>query len=165
MIHLLGLCGPAQVGKDTACEQIQKLHPDCKRQAFADALKADIHLLPGISSQDKAALRDLYVAYGKVCRAVDHQYWIKRLMRILNPLDARPVIITDVRYANEVSWIQARNGIVIRILRAKCGPANHEEAESFAEIEAKYPNMIKVVNNSTPADLALRILEKLPKTG
>ncbi len=79
--------------------------------------------------EHKRVGRTLLVEYGRLGRAVDPDYWIKRLL--LPPARA---CITDVRYANECQWIWSKGGIVFEIVRPGVGPANAEEERSFAEI-------------------------------
>lgn len=156
-MKIIGLCGYAQVGKDTACSVIRLLHPEWKRYAFADALKYDIHQLPGVpNSPSKEALRPLYVEYGKLGRTGDADYWVHRLWNRFGTVDPGPIIITDVRYLNEVRRILTSGGKVVRIVRAGYGPANDEEARSFEEIEKTY-SLPKVLNDSTPEELGLKV--------
>lgn len=128
--RVVGLWGAATVGKDT----IQK-HLGMPRAAFADALKEDLapvfkQLGLDVGNPDHKKIgRNLLVEYGRLGRIVDADYWIKRLF-----LPPSAAVITDVRYINEMKWIWAKGGIVFEIIRPGVGPANAEEARSFAEI-------------------------------
>lgn len=167
----VGLCGYARVGKDTAAEHMVEY----ERFAFADALKNEASKmmeaigLPADWSDPvfKARWRPLLVALGAGRRATDPDYWIKRLIYTLaarNIAKRDNVVITDVRYANEVQWILGQGGTVIRIERPGHAPANSEESRSFLEIDSMYPKMPTVVNDGTPADLVQKVLIEIQKT-
>jgi hypothetical protein len=68
------------------------------------------------------------------------------------------VVVTDVRYKNEVAAILARGGKVVRLHRPGLGPANREEERSIAEIEATWALPV-VANYGTPADLGQRVMK------
>lgn len=144
---IIGLCGNARSGKDTFCEYAKKALSSKKvgaaRAAFADELKKDLDSLCrhkiGVSaftedSKEKEIIRPLLVTYGtEVIRKLDEDWWINKLERSLavhQHMNLIP-IITDVRYPNELKWIQQKhNGVCIHITRKGVGPANKEEKEN-----------------------------------
>lgn len=157
--HLIGLCGYAQSGKDTAAANMPNWH----RFAFADALKADLLTLLAdvgcnLSDADhKAKARPLLVAWGATARAFCPAYWIERLFRAVDFAQRDRVVISDVRYPNEVLEILARGGQVVRIERPGIGPANSEEARSIGEIERMFC-LPRITNDCDPAELGRRVL-------
>lgn len=163
-MKLIGLCGYAQVGKDTAAENM----PGWTRFAFADALKRD--LAPILASvgcdlnnpAHKREARNLLVQYGEVCRAFRPNYWIERLFAsiIIDGKNGDPIVITDVRYLNEVKAILNRGGHVVRIERPGFEPANETESISIKLIDLDFRLPI-VVNDGTPEELGRRVLEAL----
>ena len=166
----VGLCGYAQVGKDTCAAHM----PGFARWAFADALKIDATAMLGAIGQIaawsdpafKQRWRPLLVALGAGMRAADPDHWIKRLIYRMVRDGAQAednVVITDVRYVNEVRWVLSKGGVVVRIRRGGFGPANEEEARSFEEIERAYPSMPEVENDGTPADMAGKVLVEIQK--
>lgn len=167
----VGLCGYAQTGKDTAAEHLVNY----QRFAFADGLKTDASKMLaaiGIAADwrdgaFKARWRPLLVALGAGMRASHPDYWIKRLIYSIVTAGIGPrdnIVITDVRYANEVQWILGQRGVVVRVDRPDYGPANEEEERSFFEIESMYGSMPRVMNDGTPADLAQKVLLEIQKT-
>lgn len=162
-LSIIGLCGYAQVGKDTAAANM----PGWTRFAFADALKADLApMLSDIGCDldkplDKAKARPLLVAWGATARAFQPNYWIERLFRALDfaRLNAEipRVVITDVRYSNEVKAILDCGGKVVRIHRPGYGPANSEEHTSFFKIESDH-DLPEVMNGGTPEELGRKVL-------
>jgi hypothetical protein len=144
---IIGVCGHARSGKDTFCEQaksiLSKKNIGAARAAFADELKKDLDDLCrhkiGISaftqnSKEKEIIRPLLVTYGtEVIRKMDENWWINRLEKTLGVHQHMNLIpiVTDVRYPNEMEWIQKKhNGVVVYINRKGVGPANSEEKKN-----------------------------------
>lgn len=144
---IIGLSGHGRSGKDTFCRLAKRFLSEKKvaaaRVAFADELKKDLDPLCrhniGCSaftedSEQKELIRPLLVAYGTdVIRKMDENWWIERLEKKL-PLyfdvDIIPVV-TDVRYPNEMEWVQKEhNGVCVHITRKGVGPANAEEKKN-----------------------------------
>lgn len=163
-MKLIGLCGYAQSGKDSAASTMKGWY----RAAFADHLKKDLHPLLQMVGCDvsnpahKAIARGLLVEWGRTARAFKPAFWIDRLFSGLR--ENGKIVITDVRYANEIRAIVDRGGIVVRILRPGYGPANEEEALSFKAIEAKFHLPI-IRNNGTLQSLGKRVLEVAKSLG
>ena len=162
---IIGLCGYAKVGKDTAAQNMNGF----TRFAFADPLKHDIYEMIVCSGlmkkdgtdidlvQDKEQLRPLLVEWGRTARSFDLNFWIDRTMKLVRAhLRAYPdsnVVITDVRYINEIKAILDLGGQVVGIKRSGCGPANEEERLSFETIERLYPELPFIINNGTKEEL------------
>lgn len=148
---VIGLCGVAQSGKDTFCKHAINLFKSqnvkCERVSFADALKADVDpfLRQKLSisaftndSKEKSLIRDFLVAYGtKLMRKIDDYYWINKVSSQVKANMDNDVmtIITDIRYVNEMKWVQEELlGKCIHISRIKEGkyiePANAEETNN-----------------------------------
>lgn len=145
---IVGLGHRRDVGKDTAAELLRKLIPSeitVERRAFADALKDDcerIFAYAGhatrkhydLAREDREVVlpalgktpRELWIEYGNKMRAIDPAIWINRC---LFEARAQIVVISDVRYPNEVDAIHANGGYVVRIdnPRAK---KHHDEADT-----------------------------------
>lgn len=176
-LKLIGFCGYARSGKDTAAKALIDL--GWMRVAFADALKADVAyaiqrsfsvigggaLCETLIEDHKEEFRPLLVEYGRAMRRVRASYWIDRLMRhVAGAQDLRKrfgepehkFVITDVRYQNEVDAIHAAGGKVIMILRSGVLPANAEEADSFSRVA---PDVI-ISNDGDIRGLHLRVLEQ-----
>lgn len=167
---LIGLCGCARCGKDTAAKRL--IEKGWRRVAFADALKADvIYALTRATKKayvpradhpswtmfedpaSKEKLRPLMVEYGRAMRAIKDDYWIQRLLRDYLRGAGR-FVVTDVRYANEANWIRERGGKVIRIVRPGFEPVNAEETASLKLVSADF----EVLNDSTPETLGQIVL-------
>ena len=172
MGYLIGLCGYAQVGKDTAA----RFMPGWRREAFGDELRAD--LAPVLQQIDRVAFangwadglhlrelkRPVLVAYAEAMRAIEPTYWVGRLWGQLAERSYGNVVITDVRNVHEVERILDPGfgfislGIIF-IDRPGYGPANEVEAKSIQEIMARWPDRFpRVVNDGTPEELGAKIL-------
>jgi len=156
---IVGFSGFAQTGKDTAAEQF--IQNGFVRIAFADALKREVEKMlhtAGVrvdlinNEQDKKDWRDFLVYWGAKRREQSESYWVKRLIfsaasRRLH-LDMDNIVIPDVRYKNEVEWIEGHKGLVIRLHRPEHGPKNDEEEKSFQQID-KHCTLPQVNNDGT----------------
>jgi len=103
----------------------------------------------------------LLVALGAGMRDIQPRYWLRELAIQMERQRIKPesdIVITDVRYSNEISWIHDRGGIVVRIHRPGYEPANSEEARSFHQISVDYPRLPNVTNDGTPEQLAKKVL-------
>lgn len=149
---VIGLCGVARSGKDTFCETALSLFKEqglkAHRISFADALKNDVKdfLLDkvGISpftnkDSEKDVIRDFLVAYGtKLMRKIDQNYWISKVQEQVrtNMENDEISIFTDIRYENEIDWIQEElDGYCIHITRKSPSgnavpPANPDEEQN-----------------------------------
>lgn len=172
---IIGICGFAKVGKDTAAANM----PGFKRFAFADPLKHDVQPMLDYLNVDvndpkiKEQIRPLLVAWGAVARSFIPMFWIDRTMeRVMNYVhfhQTEPpvpgvvrvtgnVVITDVRYLNELDAIKAAGGKCVYIVRPGYGPANSEEERSIEEIIMKRV-VPTVVNDGTPEELGAEVLQ------
>lgn len=139
---IIGLCGYAQVGKDTAAAGLENF----TRLAFADALKREVQTMlveagmPVDLTDDAAKVewRPLLVLWGRKRREQDPAYWIKRLIVraafLKLSLRGDDIVLTDVRYLNEAQWVVDHGGRGVYIDRPGFGPANEEEGRSIPEV-------------------------------
>ncbi len=160
-MKIIGLCGYSRTGKDTAAANM----PGWTRFAFADALKEDLHSFADLlhvqisrfTPEEKEKFRPLMVAWGATARTFSPGFWIRRLRTAIDlfPPENPKIVITDVRYRDEVDAIYRWGGKVVYIERPGYSPGNDEEKRSFKEIDVKLP---VVVNDSTPEELGKRVL-------
>lgn len=165
--RIIGLAGYAKTGKDTI---FGALRGEFERVAFADPLKAKTFAaFPQLQSLAKEVVRPLLVDVGASYRAWDADYWIDQgrlsVAKLRASLPKASICITDVRYVNEVNWIQNElGGVVYRVRRivddVEIGPANEEERRSFAAIDSAYPDLPVVWNNWSPRAAGLQVLAR-----
>jgi hypothetical protein len=178
--QVIGFCGYAGVGKDTAFRMMEKLFPQLRghRVAFADELKADVQKCIdalkalGIDTEtvefnDK--FREMWVSWGHVSRSFDPLIWVKRANPAINELKQRGwVFITDVRYYNEIVTLRReKKATIFFIDRPDHYPANEEEAASFGEIMNNAHELFDphggfyFKNDGTPEELGEKIKARI----
>ena len=154
---IIGLCGYAQTGKDSLYLMVQDKF---KRFAFADLLKGEvISMLERVginadfgSAEEKTFWRDMLVFWGRKQRQIDPDYWVDKVLcasdfeQVFHDND---VIITDVRYQNEVNKIMELGGQVIRIRRPDFEANNEEELTTISIIDRKHPELPVLVNDGS----------------
>jgi len=176
---IIGFCGYARVGKNTAAEELMKLVPDVDYECigYADALKADLrkcvewameHDIDTNAPEFKEIIRPMYVLWSRVAKdlAGNDLIWVKRLEKVvanLRRINVTP-LITDVRYHYEIESILAQGGMVFFICRNDIGPKNKEEENSFHLIEQRYMQLTRdfaVYNNGTKEELGQNVMKLL----
>lgn len=150
---VIGLSGVARSGKDSFYKHLataaSSYNKSIIRVAFADQLKKDladfIYDRSGISvftnnTKEKEIIRPILVAYGQMMRNLTKGvYWVDKIDELIkSSLRKDPsvsVCITDVRFPNEVEFVQhTYDGYVVHLSRKSLDgslvlPPNEEEAE------------------------------------
>lgn len=154
---LIGLCGYPGVGKDTVASYLEDNYPNFFRIAFADALRASLAgLNPFIPIQGwfgtrVVRLMDLVAEIGwdeaKRKYPIVREYqqrmgteagrdihgidcWVKAA-GIRKALGACNVVVTDVRFPNEVAHISKLGGLFWHITRPGFGKINNHASEQL----------------------------------
>lgn len=168
MVSLVGLCGYAGSGKDTAA--LCLTDRGWKRRAFADKLKEmALQIRPWIfdnggwqcletivfnrgweRAKKVPDVRRFLQRLGVEVREVDPDFWVRAI-----DLFEDEIVITDVRFPNEAQLIAEHGGILIRIVRPGVGPVNSHSSENDLAELAQYT----VVNDGSVEDLHRQILE------
>lgn len=149
-MHLIGLAGYAQAGKDTVGRAF--IARGFLRVAFADALKDEVaeRLAEpyGVAFEQarawldtdgvKEQFRQLMIDHGEARRAEDPDYWIDAAR--LAWLENGDVVVTDCRYLNELREIIENGGQWLLVIRehpdgTAYPPGNETERQSFGHIE------------------------------
>lgn len=129
---VIGLSGKARVGKDEVGFRMGYKHGFIRR-SFADAVRETSQALFGFSNNQVFGPEKTVVdEYWNITPAQSFQivgtdlirnryrddFWIKRLQLDIESILSEDIVITDVRYPNELEWIvKSLGGIVIRINR------------------------------------------------
>jgi hypothetical protein len=154
----IALIGKARSGKDTAANFLVREHA-YTRVAFADPLKEmalSIDPLVTTSPTVYVRLRSLIRAagweyakdhypevrrllqrIGQTQREHDPDYWVSVARRKLSAAESwnLPVVVTDVRYANEADMLRSRGFRLVRLARSGTAVGTHRsetELDSFA---------------------------------
>lgn len=155
---LLGLAGFGQSGKDFFADILVRNH-GWRRLAFADRLKAALYDIdpylegggPGLSdwvdtvgwdfAKGDYEVRALLQRLGVAVRThVSEQAWVLPVMAETAELRRLgiPVVITDVRFDNEVEAVRYAGGQVALKRRPGIGPVNGHASEHLAGRPARF---------------------------
>jgi hypothetical protein len=161
-MKLIGLCGYARTGKDTAVEAL--VANGWSRVAFADALKDEVcrtfGTTPAALEANKADWRPMLVEWGRARRRQDQDYWITRVMATVADRLTSGVVISDVRYWNEAKYIRDHGGVIVRLHRPGFEAANEEERTTITLIDGawKVLGLRNLINDSSVETLHRNIL-------
>lgn len=176
MNRLIGLVGKAGVGKDTIAAALHDRHghervafadalktaayhsnplvslagdgsPERSRLAYRLADVVDMHGWDG-AKRELPDVRRYLQHYGMALREIMPGCWIDVAVdRIVGLLEAgTPVVVTDVRFADEVQAIRALGGLVARVERRQAAPLGINAGHTSEQIDALPVDA--VVNNS-----------------
>ena len=183
-MKLVGLMGYARSGKNTAAQVLtnqgwtQRAFADALREMLY-VLDPIVELdwsdkssdLPGVRrlqcmvdctdwdvAKSNPEVRRLMQVLGTECvRTFDTRFWVNILRANLvdDAVHGVPgVVVTDVRFQNEVDFIRAEGGKLIWIDKPGVGPLNDHESEAMTESTAD----AVIVNNGTEEELWSRVL-------
>lgn len=178
---IIALSGWARSGKDTVATAFLEAHPEYRRIAFADKLKAvAVRIDPLLSSNERrwwrrvkpVRLSTLLAVCGGDWDQAKGSPWGPALRIFLQNLgvavreelgestwvdaalalaDEPDIIITDCRFKNEARAVKERGGIVVRIQRPGVVAANDHISEHDLD-DWRWDVIIE--NEDTPAEAA-----------
>jgi hypothetical protein len=137
---IIGLSGKIGAGK-TYLAMYMLTRYGYPKTSFADRLKEDIQSL-GFAHEKvyrikPPHIRKLLQIYGQAWRAEDPYHWIIACMDSVHRLQKLapnvPVVIDDVRFANECEVIREKGGIIIRL--ENTGKENDDSDVSETELD------------------------------
>ncbi len=112
----IGLVAPMRGGKDTFGEVLVAEY-GYTRVAFADAVKEVSAMCFPEECKTRATARPIWQGVGNLLRQIDKDVWVNMLGRKVDSLgeDAN-IVVTDVRYFNEVEYLKSKGFTIIQIL-------------------------------------------------
>jgi hypothetical protein len=135
MNRIIGLCGYARSGKDTAAEGLIEI--GWTRVALADPLKR-VALAIGWDGEKDEPGRVLLQNLGQAVREhIAPDAWITALLTAAERVHG-DVVVTDVRYPNEAAAIRDQGGYLVQIVRPGVGPANEHASEDVAALHPEF---------------------------
>jgi hypothetical protein len=177
--HIIGLAGKSRSGKDTVAAYLVE-HYGFARIAFADALReAALALDPIVVADERRDLRGRVTdfrrirlseiveahgweeakaipevrrtlqRYGVAIRDMDPEFWIRVALSPIGYME-RPVVITDVRFPNEVDAVRSRAGLLVRVSRPGANGNGHISETAIDDVPAD----VEIHNAGSLLDLA-----------
>jgi RecA/RadA recombinase len=114
----VALCGRAGSGKShIARELVTSGACPGGVVSLTTALKNDLAVL-GVSKGQPFA-RDMMIAYGQNRRAIDVDYWIKRLGESLHEDWGRGIVCDDLRFPNELAHFRGLGFLIVRVVTSR----------------------------------------------
>ena len=156
---IFGIGGVARCGKDTLGKHlINKLNKSgfpALNISFATELKKDLD--PFLkdklnisaftdNNSEKELIRPMLVCWGTdTCRKIDPDYWINKIEKqVKSSINNKIiVVITDVRYENEVKWIKDNGGFMIHLSRMGQKPSNFQERSNDPIVKRNSDHIIR----------------------
>lgn len=103
--------------------------------------------------------REIMQQLGGFYRSIDNNFWVKKLFKSIDEKEYENVIITDVRYPNEVDPIVERNGLHLRIERPLADKIHGLEHASETSLDKPYKVDFSVINQWTLNELRKTAIE------
>lgn len=97
--------------------------------------------------------REMMQHYGNFYRQFNPHFWVDKLFETIDDKEYKNVIITDVRFPNEVDPVLGRGGYHIRISRANTDEIHGTTDVSETSLDAPYKVDFTVTNSGTLEDL------------
>lgn len=180
---IVGLSGFAGSGKDTAAEVLTREY-GFTRVAFADVLREMALAIDPYVELEAASSDYPIVLYHRLSRVIENSGWdhakneypdVRRLLQRLGTEAGRnilgdniwvdtalknhkghDIVVTDVRFPNELDAIHEQDGISIRIERPGVGPKNDHASETSL-IDALFTHIIN--NDGTIEELHEKVVD------
>jgi len=184
-LHHIALMGKARSGKDTIAGRLVAQHA-YTRLAFADHLKVTALQVDPIVSYELAGtaylptrlssvvhrmgwdvakeripeVRRVLQHMGQGVRDLDPEFWLRPVLELVKVADQwnMPIVVTDVRYPNEVERLSAAGFTLVRVTRSgRPDSASGEEVRTRQHASETaldgYPSDITIANEGSMSAL------------
>lgn len=167
-LKIIAVSGKKRSGKDTVYKLISEYigQDYVVRVAFADELKQEIADLLGCTAQhideNKEFFRPFLQWLGTYKRMfVDPNYWVARAYRTMlrAPSKTRVIVVTDLRYINEMEHLLKLGTITIRVSRQSTEDLKDTHSSETELDNAKFN--YNVANDSDLEDLKETVIKIL----
>lgn len=162
MTKLVGIIGIARAGKDTAAARLTDNHL-FTQYAFADPLKEMLEAVFGDRFRDgdretpiwwlgkspRQLMQTLGTEWGR--ELVHPDLWVlfaQQTLTLYRSRNYEGMVVSDVRFDNEASWVVSEGGLLIEILRP--GAEKVADHRSESGISPSHPRKIVVNDGSIP---------------
>lgn len=145
--NLIGLCGRAGAGKDTAAAWLASQH-GYRVASFAEPLRAMLigllgyagahsgwmterelkeQPIPGIGHSYRTLAQTLGTEWGR--QQLGEDFWCRLMAAHMQAHLAERWVITDVRFTNELSFLRAADGVLWEVVRYGLPEVRHHVSE------------------------------------
>ena len=164
-MKIIGLSGYARAGKDTVAGILYTHGFEGRKvttMAFADPMRDIEKWYRGDIGKLRHDNPECYRAdmqlLGQYMRDIDPDIWVKALAKwAVYIQDSRCLVITDVRYPNEMHWIHSQGGEVWWVDNHRATKINDHESEQHYETIKAHANHI-IDNSGTLDDLEATVV-------
>ena len=146
---IVGITGYAGSGKDSMGKCFVNNH-GYTRVAFADAVKLMALDHHGWDGRKDEAGRALLQEVGSMMRDEYEHYWVDAAFAEVAKHEH--VVLTDLRYVNELARLSQLGGVFVRVIRPGVGPVNDHPSETALNDQ---PADVTVINDASLAKLEL----------
>ena len=172
---IIGISGKIGSGKDTAGQILQE-YTGWEIYKFADALKDCVCRIIGCTREQLEDREFKEISLGPVWgnltprtilqkmgteggrEAIYDDVWVNATFAGLDP-DSDNMIITDMRFLNELEAVKSRGGLTIRINRGEGNTGDHPSETALDDANFDYV----IDNNGTIEDLTISIVHFIYK--
>jgi hypothetical protein len=163
---IIGLTGKAQSGKDTVAKMISEIYEttnvkfaDTIKQMVAIVLGVDVELLEDSTYKNKMShlgvtprylLQSLGTEWGR--ELISENIWVDATMDTIDYHTKGNIVISDVRFPNEVASVRSRGGIIIKIERPSQASEDAHTSEN-QNLDFDY----LIINDGTIEDLKKKV--------
>jgi len=159
---IIGLIGKKNSGKDTFADQLCSIY-DFEKYSFAKPLKKvcrELFLLDEKQVNDPILKEKIDIRWNKsprqllqligtdiVRKYIDENFWIKHFNFYIDKNEHKNIIVSDVRFINELNEIKNKNGILIKINRNEINKNLNDNHISETELD-NYNEYDFIINNN-----------------
>ena len=148
---ILGFCGAAGAGKDTAAGFILDYAKRCgtaRQIAFADPMRDMLLALgvpkaymverglkekpvPGFGRSYRQLAQTLGTEWGRDLQGPN--FWVDVFAARVEKSTEDIILVTDVRFPNEEAWLRANGGLLVRVVRPGVAPVAAHASEGYVD--------------------------------
>ena len=173
---VIGIIGEKRHGKDTIANYLVKKY-SFEKKTLAGPLKEICRILFGFNNEQlygnlkedideywNVSPRKMYQFIGtdlfrkqftKICPQIKDRFWIEIVKKQIIDSTANNIVLSDIRFPNEVDLVDELNGINIKVVRPSIKSKDLHESETKILSIKNYDYI--VINNGTINDLHNKI--------
>jgi len=176
---IYGLCGAAHSGKDTVASFISEFKEDTEIISFAGPIKDACKILYNLSDEQlndpvikeqiderwNKSPRQIFQWFGTdiMRKNAGENFFLKNMEQRLMASKAKCIVISDVRFENELEFVHKLDGIFIKITRPNKETTKHNKHISEQDLAGIFMEY-NIINDGTLEELKEKIKSITSKT-